>query len=184
MENTRRRNRRVVTITAALAVALGSVGVATATIPDSGGVINACYKSKKGAVRVIDAPSVSCVTGETQLWWKTSGPQGPQGAPGAQGTAGPSGPAGPQGGSGISSTEFITQLHDVPNNGNDTANLSCPGGKHVIAGGYYNQDSVSIVITENRPSGFAGIGWTVSFHNNDLFSHHTVTAYAVCSNVG
>src|SRR5690349_10593107 len=141
MRDTRRRNRRVVSITAALAVGLGSVGVAMATIPGSDGVISACY-TKKG-VRVIDSASGSCVTGESQLTWSSTGPQGPQGAPGAAGPQGPVGPAGPAGTSGISSVEVVTQLHDVANNSNDTAFISCPGTKHVIGGGYRNEDSDS-----------------------------------------
>src|SRR3954471_10195424 len=135
MRDTRKWNRRVVLSAAALAVGLGSVGVAMATIPGSGGVISACYKTKKGNVRVIDSTSGSCVAGESPLTWNSTGPQGPQGGPGGPGPQGPVGPAGPTGSTGISSVEIITQLHDVANNANDTAFISCPGTKHVIGGG-------------------------------------------------
>lgn len=74
---------------AALFVALG--GGAIAAIPDSGGVIHACYK-RNGAVRIID-PSAgdTCAQPETSLAWNQRGPagerglQGPPGAPGAGG---------------------------------------------------------------------------------------------------
>jgi hypothetical protein len=49
-------------------------GVAVASIPSSSGVISACYSTKTGALRVIDAPSKHCVSGERALSWSKSGP--------------------------------------------------------------------------------------------------------------
>src|SRR5947208_938170 len=63
-------------------------GVAYATIPDSGGVIHACYLKSGGSRRVIDAGVTNCKSNETGISWNQTGPQGP---------AGPAGPAGPQG---------------------------------------------------------------------------------------
>jgi hypothetical protein len=63
-------------------------GVAYASIPDSGGVIHACYRSDSGAVRLIDAPDETCLDGEIAVQWNVRGEAGPPGP------AGPAGPAG------------------------------------------------------------------------------------------
>jgi type VI secretion system secreted protein Hcp len=71
----------------AIAVLLVSAGLAAASIPDAGGVINGCYNSTTGALRVIDtAVTPSCASGEIALNWNQTGPRGP---------AGPVGPPGP-----------------------------------------------------------------------------------------
>jgi hypothetical protein len=49
-------------------------GVAVASIPSSSGVISACYSTKTGALRIIDAPSKHCVSGERALSWTKSAP--------------------------------------------------------------------------------------------------------------
>lgn len=70
----------------ALFVALG--GGAIAAIPDSGGVIHACYKSN-GDLRVVDSSSgKTCKANETALDWNQRGPKGepgPQAPPGSGG---------------------------------------------------------------------------------------------------
>ena len=45
------------------------VGVTMASIPASGGTINACYSTATGALRVIDYPSHHCGSGERLLRW-------------------------------------------------------------------------------------------------------------------
>jgi hypothetical protein len=97
----RRRFRRVaLAVTAVVAVAIaGGVTYAVADIGD-GGVINGCYKSQNGQLRVIDPATDSCLPSETAISWSQTGPQGPKGDkgdPGPQGPAGPPGPAGAQG---------------------------------------------------------------------------------------
>ncbi len=80
------------------------VGIVHASIPDSGGVVNACYQNNNGALRVVDNPA-TCKNNETPLAWSQTGPQGLQGPQGAQGIQGPQGfpgPQGPQGPSGAS----------------------------------------------------------------------------------
>ena len=82
----------------ALALVIG-MAVATASIPDSSGVIHACYLKSLGIVRVIDTGQ-SCSNKETPLTWNQAGPPGPKGdtgATGAQGPKGDTGDAGPQG---------------------------------------------------------------------------------------
>jgi hypothetical protein len=91
---------------AAAAVALAT-GVAFGAIPDSGGVIHACYNKTNGKVRVTDATNPklgACVAStETALDWNRQGPQGDpgtQGPTGAKGDPGAQGPAGAPGAKG------------------------------------------------------------------------------------
>ena len=57
--------------------------VAMAAIPGSGGIINACYATKDGALRVIDAGNAqTCTAKENALSWNQSGPSGPPGSGG------------------------------------------------------------------------------------------------------
>ena len=79
-------------LTVAAALTIGA-SVAFGAIPDSGGVIHACYKSN-GDLRVVDTAAGSdgtCKSQETALTWNQ------QGAAGAQGPAGPAGPKGDTG---------------------------------------------------------------------------------------
>jgi hypothetical protein len=71
--------------------------IALASIPDAGGIINGCFKTANGHLRVIDSATDSCLPGETAISWSQTGPQGPQGAVGPQGPQGAVGPQGPQG---------------------------------------------------------------------------------------
>ena len=80
-------------------------GVAFAAIP-TGGVISSCYTKSGGALRIVDATTTACKSGETSLAWNQTGPQGatgphglqgPQGATGATGLQGPQGPTGATG---------------------------------------------------------------------------------------
>src|SRR5262245_54000213 len=60
----------------ALAVAVAG-GVAYATIPDSGGVIHACYVNRAGNLRVIDTETgAACRPDETPLSWPRAGSAG------------------------------------------------------------------------------------------------------------
>ena len=106
----RRRFRRVtLAITAVAVVAIaGGVTYAVADI-GGGGVINGCYKSQNGQLRLIDPATDSCHPSETAISWNQTGPGGPRrqgrraqgrgrrdqaGPPGPQGPAGPPGPVG------------------------------------------------------------------------------------------
>ena len=96
----RRLSRVAVAVTAAVLVAVaGGVTYAVAEI-GGGGVINGCYKSQNGQLRLIDPASDSCNPSETAISWNRTGPQGPQGPQGPAGPAGPQGPAGPAGSTG------------------------------------------------------------------------------------
>jgi hypothetical protein len=78
-------------------VIAGALAIVHATIPDSAGVIHACYSKSGGSLRVIDRSVTSCGQNETELTWNNVGPRGPQGLPGPQGPQGPAGPQGPEG---------------------------------------------------------------------------------------
>lgn len=59
------RSRRAVAV-AAVGALLAVAGVAYATIPDSSGVINTCYKNGNGSLRAVDA-ATDCRHNETHL---------------------------------------------------------------------------------------------------------------------
>lgn len=93
-----RRFRRValaVTAVALVAIA-GAVTYAVADI-GAGGVINACYKSQNGQLRLIDPASDHCLPSETAISWSQTGPTGSRGPTGPQGPPGPQGPKGATG---------------------------------------------------------------------------------------
>jgi hypothetical protein len=85
----RRRIRRVaLAMTAVVVVAVaGGVTYAVAEI-GSGGVINGCYKSVNGQLRLIDPATDSCHPSETPISWGQTGTQGPPGPPGPKGDKG------------------------------------------------------------------------------------------------
>ena len=91
----RRRSRRVVlAVTAVALVAIaGAITYAVAGVGD-GGVINGCYKSQNGQLRVIDPAADHCLPSEAAISWGQTGTQGPPGPPGPAGPTGPQGPAG------------------------------------------------------------------------------------------
>jgi hypothetical protein len=90
----RRFSRVTLAISAAAIVAIaGTVSYAVADI-GGGGVINGCYKSQNGQLRLIDPATDHCLPSEKAISWSQTGPQGP---PGPTGPAGPQGPTGPQG---------------------------------------------------------------------------------------
>jgi hypothetical protein len=70
--------KKTVAISSALVLAAGigvaiDAGIASASIPDSSGNINACYNNYLGNVRIIDSPSVSCNADETSISWAQNG---------------------------------------------------------------------------------------------------------------
>ena len=86
----RQRGIRLLLATTAL-LALAA-GMAYAAIPDSNGVVQACYQKVNGQLRVIDtSKGGNCNASENALSWNQTGP------PGAKGTTGAKGPTGRQG---------------------------------------------------------------------------------------
>ena len=125
-----------------------SVGIAYAAIPDANGVINGCYSSGQGQLRVIDtAKGETCKNNETAISWNQKGPKGDQGIQGpkgdtgetgATGATGPEGPQGPQGETGATGATGVQGAQGVPGPqgavGADggTAGLVSPNGKFRI----------------------------------------------------
>jgi len=63
-----------------LAAAGLTAGVSWASIPASNGVIHSCYKTKTGALSVINSTKVHrCPSGSKSLNWNQKGPAGPAG---------------------------------------------------------------------------------------------------------
>jgi len=59
------RSKRAIALAGASAL-LVAVGVAYASIPDSSGVVNTCYKNGNGALRAV-AAAADCGSNETHL---------------------------------------------------------------------------------------------------------------------
>jgi hypothetical protein len=112
----------------AIVGALAIGGIAWADIPDSG-MINGCYKTVGGGLRVIDTSAGEvCNASEKQLSWNQAGPTGPKGSTGAAGPTGPTGPTGP----GPSIFERTVGFGDVPNDPATIGSLPLPAGKFLI----------------------------------------------------
>lgn len=94
------------TVLLALAVLALVGGVATATIPGSGGVISGCYEKSTGVLRVINTGirSARCHKNEKPISWSAQGPTGPRGHQGSQGTSGIQGPPGTNGSDGTNAS--------------------------------------------------------------------------------
>ncbi len=90
-----RRGALAVTAVALVAIA-GAVTYAVADI-GGGGVINGCYKTQNGQLRVIDPATDRCLPSETAISWSQTGPTGSRGPTGARGPTGPEGPTGSTG---------------------------------------------------------------------------------------
>lgn len=170
------RRRWLASVTG-VAVVSGFAAVAYATIPDSQGVINACYKKGAGTLRVADSTR-ECLKSETGLTWAQRGPQGPPGPPGPPGPAG-TGPAKALGTSVIADGESkviarhgpftLTARCDLTNNiAEIRASTSQNGSAIVLASGTQTpnwQTSQQIVVAQsvgNGPAfatgGFGAVG--------------------------
>jgi hypothetical protein len=118
--------RLVAALTLVLALAAG-IGVASGAIPSGGGVINGCYHSSSGQLRVIDGDAQSCKSNEKALDWNQ---QGVPGAPGQKGEPGPPGPAG-------TSDAFVatggTVLVPGANDPTKVLSLALPAGNYTVA---------------------------------------------------
>lgn len=125
-------------VLAAIAGALVAGGIAYATIPDSSGVIHACYHvnpqgvvDASGNLRVIDPSSTNkdgsaCKKDEKALNFNQTGPQGQQGQQGQQGPQGPSGSS-----HAYSTSNEVAQTQISPNS-NTITSLTLPAGDYVV----------------------------------------------------
>jgi len=97
---------------ALIAVVLSATGLAVAAIPDSKGVIHACYAKSDGALRVVSGKT--CAAGEKKLAWNRQGRQGNRGPRGLKGDHGQPGQPGQTGSPGASA--LIGRINSIPAN--------------------------------------------------------------------
>lgn len=171
-----------------LAVAACSVivvGVASATIPDSAGVIHACYKKSGSPVRIIDTTVESCDVNEEALEWGVQGPPGPQGSQGPQGPQGPPGPTGPQGPQGPAGSitgRMVVHEEKIVEQGDglDVLTAQCPPGKVATGGGYHVGEAGTNEVRGSVPLGPTGAqGWLVRV-GKDEDVDFPLDVYVVC----
>src|SRR5436190_15700602 len=108
MLNRLRVNVTYANVMATVAVVLalgGGAYVALGKIPDSSGVIHACYKKKKGSLRVVNRPK--CKKRERRLAWNQTGPRGAKGRKGDKGAPGPAAPS-------TSATKIVSSGSESP----------------------------------------------------------------------
>jgi hypothetical protein len=72
-------------------------GIAWATIPGAGGVINGCYQKNEGQLRVIDPGTSNCRPSEVAIVWNEQGVKGDKGDKGDTGASGKDGHDGQDG---------------------------------------------------------------------------------------
>ena len=160
-----RRSRRA-WLLAVAGLACLAAGAAFATIPDSNGVIHACYKNG-GQLRVIDPDSASCGSNETALSWNVQGPPGPPGPPGATGLE-------------VIEAESATSSETL-----QIATAICPAGKTVIGGGgVASPQSVAtpFALIGSRPDPTEPEAWTaVGKEIGQTDDTHRMVAWAYCA---
>jgi hypothetical protein len=93
--------RRTLVVVSAAVVGAAGIAQLTQASVGSGGVIQGCYKTQNGQLRVIDPATQVCLPSETLISWSQTGPVGPQGPIGPQGPQGPTGPKGDKGDHGV-----------------------------------------------------------------------------------
>lgn len=97
------RRSSVILATTVMAGLLATAGLASAGVPDSAGVIHACYDVLSGQTRIIDSETGTPKgygKNEVAVQWNRTGPVGPAGPVGPVGPMGPVGPQGPVGATG------------------------------------------------------------------------------------
>ncbi len=198
------KNRRTVIIAGASALVLvaggGAAYAASASIPDSAGVIHGCYKpTGNGSVSplgVIDTalPRGTCPKGQTALSWNQTGPQGPAGPVGPAGAVGPAGSqgapgpstAGP-GGLGVTVAPYYSGPINVL--GGTQVEIPCPNSAPYVLYGQGHTDESNLFgqpwdITTNSASSGPEIsgdvyGWEVTVPTGG--GQGAVSGFAVCS---
>jgi len=106
-----RRRELLAAAVGALAAAALAGGVAWASIPGDGGVIQGCYGKIGGVLRVIDtAKGQKCLDSEVAISWNQKGPKGDTGPAGPAGAAGPKGDTGASGPAGAAGPKGDTGL--------------------------------------------------------------------------
>ena len=174
--------RKKLTLTIAGALAVLAVGSAAfGAIPDSGGVINACYEKGSGKLRLTDTETgkpKACASDEVATNWNQRGPQGPQG------------PQGPAGGPPALHTEIVGRLTVPGINGGNPMLIrgfswgasNSDGGFGGGAGGKATIDEVTVVRSVDQATPALVESVETGAHEAaaavDLFSPGTQDPYA------
>lgn len=161
---------RMFTIAMAALVLVGVVAVASASIPDVDGNIQACYKTSGGAVRLVDAPA-DCLASETSIQWPS------QQTPISRYVV-------------TRSLEFIVPAESS----GFQVDVLCPTG-YVATGGGFEGDLGGVNVGQSfarvspgspgygQTSTHAPDGWTVGVANPDAVTH-SLSVFAVCVTPG
>ena len=180
-----------------VAMSLLGAAAAWAVIPESDGVIRACYQKQTGVLRVVSSFN-QCSThptyGETAISWNQTGNVGPVGPQGATGPVGPQGPTGPQGAPGPQGPEGRPGLQTInyrSAQGNGFARAFCLTGETLTGGGAFVEslNAVGFEEVKLRQShpisdetgviafGTTAIGWQAA--SSDFGG--AVVAFAICA---
>jgi hypothetical protein len=137
-------------------------GIASGAIPDSDGVIHACYKNVSGQLRVIDPAVSECGNGETPLSWNQEGPAGPPSFPDYELRR---------------NQEYIApgQVAEV--------SVPCSEGKRVLGGGYTIETPKDVLVFGSAPhfeNNFDTRHWSVIVQNVGLLTRQ-VNVAVICA---
>lgn len=130
---------RVILAALVVVVAAAAGGIAYASIPDSSGVIHACFnpgaasKSNGTELKIIDSDVVSCGKGQQEVVWNETGPQGEKGDTGETGDKGDTGDTGPAGPS-AAFTNYGGFRTIAPGTTQTVASVTVPAGSYVLLG--------------------------------------------------
>jgi hypothetical protein len=148
--------KRALLLSAAVAFA---GGVAFATIPDSQGVIHACF-GHDGSLRVIDDAAGQCRPNEKTLTWS-------------------------QGGGGISGyVGLVSEVQFVAPHSRAEGGVDCPEGLNVLSGGARNEISMSDLFLIGLT--FAPVARPTQVHaemRNDTDDERGFFVYVLCGKV-
>jgi len=169
----RRGIRLLLITTGLLAVA---AGIAYAQIPDSSGVIHACYQSNTGSLRVIGTnPTVGnnrCNANEKALSWNQTGPKGATGANGVDGAKGATGANGVTGVTGATGANGLNGAKGATGANGVTGATGATGANGV--------NGVNGAKGATGPSGVSGIH-TVTGSSVDITADGAGTSTATCA---
>src|SRR5262245_26093622 len=123
------------------AIGLAALVAAGAVYASGSGVINGCYKTQNGQLRVV-GPGDQCLPSETAISWNEVGPTGAQGATGDQGPMGLQGPQGAPGATGATGARGPSDAFD---------GYRFPGFDLAVTG--TSQAAPTFVLTNHLPAG-------------------------------
>jgi hypothetical protein len=134
-------------------LALGSIGLASADVPDSTtGEISGCVHDVSRKVRIIDTEAGdTCKKRETLVTWNATGPPGPQGPKGDTGATGAQGPKGDTGATGAQGPK------------GDTGAQGPPGPVHQVVGAVNSNCTLQVPISGVSAGSNGTNGCTLTF---------------------